>query len=112
MQNIYTRITLFLDGPTLVSIEGPPQPFDTNGSTPFNLTCVHDDDVSPSTPTYMWRRLPDNTLPSNEATLSLTATRDLDGASIQCTARNQQFPNDVYSTADFELNLHCKLLIV
>eukprot|EP00916_Digyalum_oweni_P009012 GHVL01015165.1.p1 GENE.GHVL01015165.1~~GHVL01015165.1.p1 ORF type:complete len:513 (-),score=6.57 GHVL01015165.1:874-2412(-) len=94
-------------GPDTVTITGPTQPFDADGTKDMTFNCT----AGNSRPgvTYQWRRLSGGmVVKDNQITLT-NVNRTHDGDKIECTAVNKNFSASLRASRNVTLDLHCKL---
>ena len=97
------------DGPESVSINGPQQPFDTDGTKDMSFTCTANNfrpDVS-----YQWRRLPNGSSSNGHSYTVRNVGAADDGAVFQCTASNTKFSSSLRASRSVTLDLHCEWVV-
>ena len=100
-------VCVFIDGPDSVSINGPQQPFDTDGTKDMSFTCTANN-FRPGV-RYQWRRLSDGSSSNgNSYTVQNVGETD-DGTVFQCTASNTKFSSSLQASQSVTLDLHCEL---
>ena len=91
-----------------MTINGPQQPFDTDGIKVMTFTCTAND-FRPGV-SYQWRHLPDGSSWNSNSYQLQNVGRDDDGAVIRCTATNSRF-SSLQTFANFTLDLHCEWFV-